>query len=73
VVAMLTLQRREEVAGMRWSEIADDLVTWRIPGERMKNGKPHDVHLSEAAREVLRTVPRGKDCDFVSPRRATHR
>jgi integrase len=64
-LAMLTLQRRDEVSGMRWSEIAEDLTTWRIPGERMKNGKPHDVHLSEAAHVVLRAVPRGKDCDFV--------
>jgi integrase len=64
-LAMLTLQRREEVAGMRWSEIADDLATWRIPGERMKNGKPHDVHLSEAARAMLRAVPRVTGCDLV--------
>jgi integrase len=47
-LAMLTLQRREEVAGMRWSEIADDLSRWALPGSRMKNGKPHDVHLPEA-------------------------
>jgi integrase len=64
-LAMLTLQRREEVAGMRWSEIADDLTIWRIPGERMKNGKPNDVHLSEAARAVLRAIPRKDGCDFV--------
>src|SRR6266851_1807470 len=31
-IAMLTLQRREEVAGMRWSEIADDMTLWTIPG-----------------------------------------
>jgi integrase len=64
-LAMLTLQRREEVAGMRWSEIADDLTTWRIPRERMKNGKLHDVHLSDAARAVLRAVPKVTDCDLV--------
>ena len=64
-LAMLTLQRREEVAGMRWSEISDDLAIWRIPGERMKNGKPHDVHLSLAVRSVLRTVPRIEGCDLV--------
>ncbi len=61
----LTLQRRKEVAGMRWSEIADDLSVWTIPGARMKNGKPHDVHLSEPARAILREIPRIAGCDFV--------
>src|SRR4051794_8786861 len=62
---LLTLQRREEVAGMRWSEISDDMTQWTLPGERMKNGKPHLVHLSEAARAVLLQIPRFERCDFV--------
>ena len=57
-LALLTLQRREEVAGMRWSEISDDLSLWTVPGSRMKNGKPHDIHLSAAARSILREAPR---------------
>jgi integrase len=64
-LAVLTLQRREEVAGMRWSELAPDLSTWTIPGARMKNGKPHDVHLSAGAGAVLREIPRIEGCDFV--------
>jgi integrase len=64
-LAMLTLQRREEVAGMRWSELADDLSLWTLPAARMKNGKPHDVHICEAARAVLRSLPRIEGCDFV--------
>ena len=64
-LAILTLQRREEVAGMRWSEVADDTSRWTLPGSRMKNGKPHDVHLSEAARTILRSLPRVEGCDFV--------
>jgi hypothetical protein len=32
----------------------------------MKNGHPHDVHLSEPAREILRRIiPRAEGCDFV--------
>jgi integrase len=62
---LLTLQRREEVAGMRWSELAADLTRWTLPGARMKNAKPHTVHLSEAARSVLRRIPRIEGCDFV--------
>jgi integrase len=64
-LAILTLQRREEVAAMRWSEIALDCRTWSIPGARMKNGKRHDTHLTEAARAVLRALPKTADCDFV--------
>jgi integrase len=62
---ILTLQRREEVAGMRWTEIAPDLTEWRIPSARMKAGKPHVVHLSEAAQAVLRSIPRIDGCDLV--------
>jgi integrase len=61
----LTLQRRAEVAGMRWSEMADDLSIWTIPGSRMKNGKPHDIHLAEAARAIMREMPRVEGCDLV--------
>jgi integrase len=74
-IAILTLQRREEVAAMRWSEIAPNLSVWTMSGARMKNGKPHDVHLSRPAQAVLRALSdaRSKDrrggegeiCDFV--------
>ncbi len=33
-LATLTLQRREKVAGMRWSEIAHDMKHWTLPGSR---------------------------------------
>jgi integrase len=64
-LTILTLQRREEVAGMRWSEIAPDLSRWTLPAARMKNAKPHDVHLPAAAGDVLRALPRMAGCDFV--------
>ena len=64
-IAILTLQRRDEVAGMRWSELSPDGVTWLIPGARMKNGKPHDVHLSPPARHILRLLPRHDGQDLV--------
>jgi integrase len=51
---ILTGQRRGEVAGMNWGEIADDLATWTMPGERTKNGIPHTVPLSAPARDLLR-------------------
>jgi hypothetical protein len=35
---MLTGPRREEVAGMTWAELSEDLATWTIPATRTKNG-----------------------------------
>jgi hypothetical protein len=35
-IAILTLRRREEVAAMRWSEIAPDLSVWTMSCARMK-------------------------------------
>ena len=51
---MLTLQRRQEVAGATWSEISVDGETWTIPAARAKNGRAHLVHLAPAARAVLK-------------------
>ena len=56
-VAILTLQRRDEVAGMRWAELSEDGTTWILPAERAKNGKAHVVHLAPAVREILQAVP----------------
>lgn len=64
-VLLLTLARRDEVAGMRWSELSADLSRWTIPGSRMKRGQAHIVALSEPAREALRAVTRIKDQDLV--------
>lgn len=64
-VLLLTLARREEVAGMRWSELSPDLATWTIPGARMKRGQPHIVALPEPARDALAGVPRIAGQDLV--------
>ncbi len=52
---LLTGQRRDEVRGIRWSEVSADLTTWTIPGERTKNGQPSVVPLSAPAQAILRT------------------
>ncbi|MEY3730943.1 MAG: hypothetical protein RLZZ57_1699 [Pseudomonadota bacterium] len=62
---LLTAQRREEVAGMRWSEISADGTTWVIPAGRAKNGRAHVVHLAPAARDILATLPRVDGSDWV--------
>jgi integrase len=58
-------QRREEIAGMRWSELDDTLTVWTLPKERVKNRIAHEVPLPTAAREILRTIPRFGNSDFV--------
>ena len=55
---ILTAQRRDEVAGMRWSELDLDAKLWTIPRDRAKNKKAHEVPLSDAAVEILRSMPR---------------
>jgi integrase len=55
---ILTGQRRQEVAGMMWSEIDLDAGIWRLPPERTKNGRGHLVPLVPAALEMIRQAPR---------------
>jgi integrase len=65
---ILTGQRRNEVAGMRWSEISKDLSTWTLPRKRAKNSKSHIVPLSEQAQIILKKIKKTRiflDCDFV--------
>jgi len=53
---LLTGQRLGEVAGMTDAEIEGDL--WRLSADRTKNGRAHDVPLSEAVRGVMAGVER---------------
>jgi integrase len=62
---MLTAQRRDEVAGMRWSEISADGAIWTIPAQRAKNGKAHTVHLAPEARAILARITKGNRTDLV--------
>jgi integrase len=50
---ILTAARSGEVRGARWSEIDVGSAEWRIPGDRMKAGKPHTVPLSTRALAIL--------------------
>ena len=53
-ILMLTGQRRNEVAGMQWSEIDFDRRTWEFSRDRTKNKQPHVVPLSSAVLSILR-------------------
>ncbi|WP_100253290.1 site-specific integrase [Methylobacterium sp. UNC300MFChir4.1] len=56
IVRLLILlgQRRDEIARMRWEEIDFVDATWSLPGERTKNGLPHEVPLPPLALKILR-------------------
>jgi integrase len=48
---MLTGQRRDEIARLRWDELHDDQIV--LPAERTKNSRSHLVPLSEPAKAIL--------------------
>jgi integrase len=64
-VLLLTGQRRNEVAGMRWSELDMDNRTWTLPGSRTKNGVEHVVPLSAQVFAIISSMPRIADSKFV--------
>ena len=41
--------RREEIGGLRWSEIDTEARTITLPRDRTKNGQEHVVPLSDSA------------------------
>ena len=46
---IVTVQRREEVACMDWSEVDMDQAIWQLPSDRAKNDNPHRIPLSPLA------------------------
>ncbi|MBR0694066.1 site-specific integrase [Bradyrhizobium lablabi] len=58
---ILTGARREEIGGLRWSEIDLDRAVILLPGERTNNSREHLVALSPAAISILEAQPRRLD------------
>ena len=56
-VLLLTGQRREKVATMRWSDITKD-GTWTIPIAPREKGTPGVLRLPQAALTVINSLPR---------------
>ena len=60
-----TLQRREEVASLDWSELDMDARLWHLPAERAKNDHAHIVPLNELAiAELTALGPKSKGLVF---------
>jgi integrase len=68
----LTGQRRQEISGLRWSEIDLERRHIVIPGERMKAGRPHVVPLAAAAFALLQSLPRRLDGAVFGPVHQQH-
>jgi len=61
---MLTGCRRQEIGGLRWSELDLDAGVWRLPKERSKNNRELVVALPSAALAIITSTPR-RDGDYV--------
>lgn len=68
---MLTGQRRQEIAGLTWSEIDLEKRLIRLPSSRVKNKAAHNVPLSATALRILETIERRTESAFVFGDRST--
>jgi integrase len=56
-LALLTAQRREKVAGMRWDDVSIDGV-WKIPTEAREKDNAGELILPDMAIEIIKRQPR---------------
>ena len=62
---VLTGQRRDEIGGLRWSEIDFDKRLISLPASRTKNKLPHDIPMSDTVFDILsKCKRRDGDCVF---------
>jgi integrase len=59
---VLTGQRANEIAALRWSEIFGDRIV--LPASRTKNGRAHSIPITAAVQAILDSRQR-RDDDFV--------
>lgn len=62
---ILSGQRLGEVAGMRWREIDRDKSLWRLPADRVKNNRAHEVPLTPEMMRILDSLPHVSDRDLA--------
>jgi integrase len=59
-IAILTGQRREEVAALRWAELDREAREWIVPADSVKNGVVHIVPLSGSVVQELDAIAGGE-------------
>jgi integrase len=57
-LALITGQRRNELARMRWADLDLDAAIWTLPAEATKARRAHVVPLAPLAIEILNALPR---------------
>jgi integrase len=65
---LVTAQRRDEVAHMKWADIDFENSNWSLPREITKADRSHDVPLSPLALDILTNIPRIGPFVFMSGR-----
>lgn len=63
-LALLTAQRREKVAGMRWDDVSIDGV-WKIPTEAREKDNAGELTLPDMAIEIIKRQPRFASNPYV--------
>jgi integrase len=64
---VLTAQRRNEVASMRWADLDLEGGFWRMPRELTKMDRSRELPLSGAAVDLLAALPRVEGSPLVFP------
>jgi integrase len=64
---LLTGQRLDKVASMKWDDVIDGV--WTIPAEAREKGNGRELVLPEQALAIINDQPRLADNDFVFPGR----
>jgi integrase len=62
---ILTGQRRNEIADLRWSEVDLEERALHLPAARTKNARAHDVPLSASSLAIVAGLPRLIDAEHV--------
>ena len=65
-LAMLTAARTSEAIEATWPEFELEASVWTIPGERMKGGELHTVHLVPRAVEIIEGL-KGLHANYLFP------
>ena len=63
-VLLLTAQRRDKVAAMRWQDVGVDGV-WTIPAEAREKGTANELPLPEAALAIIKAQPRYESNPYI--------
>jgi integrase len=64
-LSSFTLARRDEIGGLRWSEVDFDRAVISLRAKSTKNWRPFEIPLSAPALEILRKQPRREGREFV--------